>query len=109
MSSVPVSGRLKLSPKAEQSFQQAKKVHGGQTRFLEQAVEHFVIGPQTFEKLNNIESLVCLLAENMGLSCINYPMMINKHWITFDGRLHGVGHEEVLKAEVVVIVSNCIG
>ncbi|MFB4321645.1 hypothetical protein RB298_04810 [Priestia sp. BR_2] len=68
MSSVPVSGRLKLSPKAEQSFQQAKKVHGGQTRFLEQAVEHFVIGPQTFEKkLNNIESLVCLLAEKHGI------------------------------------------
>lgn len=42
MAGIRTGGRLKLSPKAADYYLKASKVHGGQTKLLENAVEYYV-------------------------------------------------------------------
>lgn len=50
--------RVNLSPAAERRFLQACKEHGGQTRFIEEAIENYVRQLDLMEKLNTIEGLL---------------------------------------------------
>jgi len=56
--------RVNLSPAAERRFLQACKVQGGQTRFIEEAIEHYVHQLDVMEKLNSIENLLRQLVES---------------------------------------------
>ncbi|PAD71353.1 hypothetical protein CHH67_24725 [Paenibacillus campinasensis] len=59
---------MKLSPSAKKLFLNSKQVRGGQTRFLENAIEYFCSGPLMVEqKLERIEFLVLRLAREQGV------------------------------------------
>lgn len=61
--------RVNLSPAAERRFLQACKVQGGQTRFVEDAIEHYVKQLDMMEKLNSIENLLLqLVRSGQGVS-----------------------------------------
>ena len=53
-----------MSPAAEKRFLQACKEHGGQTRFIEEAIENYVRQMDLMEKLITIEGLVRQLVES---------------------------------------------
>ncbi|MNW65190.1 hypothetical protein D3C74_435480 [compost metagenome] len=69
MAGIRAGGRLKLSPKAQEHYRKASKIHGGQTKLLEESIEYFVSqGALDIQKeLNEIRWIVFQLAVHNGI------------------------------------------